>query len=1129
MAHLKLLERQLKKYLSEEDKNNPALAKFLAAVSDSYDSYERDKELWTHAFSINEQEYHEVNENLVKEYEVKKLSLQKLKDALRNIDDESIVNLDTDTDDIVGIVDYLNKQIAKRKEIEAELKRLSLVASANQNGVLLTDATGRIFWSNEGYSIHTGYASDELIGKRPIDLAKGHLTDKEDLKKMIGAYASGKSFSIEVAYYRKDQSWFWARVKGQPILNDDGKVVQYFSIIEDISLAKSQAEQLKVLSLIAEENINAVVITDAEGYITWTNKSFYEMTGFTLDESKDKKPGHILQGPDTDAATVAYMRTKIAKGQSFICEIVNYTKDKQKYWLRIQGQPIIGEKGEITGFFALEENITVQKSQEEQIQRLSLVASANSKGVFILSPELTIAWVNPAYAQLTGYNETELIGLNPARIFIHDKTDPQMLNRMMEKDRAGENFTEEFVHNKKDGTTFWARLHMQFVVGKDGQITNRFGVLEDITKEKDAELSLRLSEEKYRSIITNMNLGLIEVDNEDRIQFVNHSFCEMSGFDIDELMEKKAAELFISEENLELIYQKNERRKRGESDAYELAVRNKRGELKYWLISGAPRVNDQGEVIGSIGIHLDITNQKRQELELIEARKKAEESSKAKEDFLANMSHEIRTPLNAVIGMLRELRKDTVSPKQQSYLHNADTASRHLLSIINNILDMSKIEAGEFHLESRHFNLKDTINDTVAIISNNALEKLLKVKVDIDDALLPALVGDPARIRQILINILGNAIKFTEKGYIHINCEVISSTEQQQQICLSITDTGVGMDQSYLDDNNLFKKFSQEDRSTARKYGGTGLGMAITYELIQLMGGVVKVTSEKGKGTCVKISLSLKTGDVNQVESNVVKYDFNALNGLKVLLAEDNEMNRLVAINTLSYFGIQIIEAENGLIAVERFKEEAFDVVLMDLHMPEMDGMEATRIIREELKSKTPIIALTANAFKKEVDMCLAAGMNDYVTKPFEENLLLLSILKQVGSEKNKHHADNEPSASAEKKLYDLEKLKEASRGNDEFVKKMIRLFITQAGISLQQIQKAFEEKDFKTVKEVAHRIKPSLDNMGINSIKQEIRDIEMLAAENPLSEILTQRIQLIGRVIPAVCEQLNQDFPDLF
>lgn len=1005
MAHLKLLERQLKKYLSEEDKNNPALAKFIAAVSDSYASYERDKELWTHAFNINEQEYREVNESLSKEYEVKKLSLQKLKDAIRNIDNESALDLNADTDDIVGIVDYLNNQIAKRKEVEAELKRLSLVASANQNGVLLTDATGRIFWSNEGYSILTGYTSEELIDKRPIDLAKGPLTDKENLKRLIRAYASGKSFSIEIVYYRKGQSWFWARVKGQPILNDEGKIIQYFSIIEDI---------------------------------------------------------------------------------------------------------------------------TTHKYQEEQIQRLSLVASANSRGVFILTPELTIGWVNPAYAQLTGYTEGELIGANPAQLFINDKTDPEMLKRMMEKDRAGRNFTEEFIHNRKDGTTFWARLHMQFVTGKDGQITNRFGVLEDITKEKDAEHVLKLSEEKYRNIITNMNLGLIEVDNEDRVQFVNHSFSEMSGFDVDELIGKKAAELFISGENLELIYQKNERRKRGESDAYELAVRNKRGELKYWLISGAPRINDHGEVIGSIGIHLDITEQKRQELELIEARKKAEESSKAKEEFLANMSHEIRTPLNAVIGMLRELRKDTVSTKQQSYLHNADTASRHLLSIINNILDMSKIEAGEFHLENRHFSLKDTINDTVAIISNNALEKLLKVKVNIDNSLQPALMGDPARIRQILINILGNAIKFTEKGYIHIKCEVISSTIHQQKISISITDTGVGMDQSYLDGNNLFKKFTQEDRSTARKYGGTGLGMAITYELIQLMGGTVHVTSEKGKGTCVKLSLSLKTGDINLVESNAVKYNFNELNGLKVLLAEDNEMNRLVAINTLSYFGIQVTEAENGLIAVELLKKEPYDVVLMDLHMPEMDGMEATRVIRNELKSKTPIIALTANAFKKEVDMCLAVGMNDYVTKPFEENLLLLSIMKQVSSINNSKNNKNGSSISVENKLYDLGKLMEASRGNDEFVKKMIRLFITQANISLQQIQKAFAEKDFKTVKEIAHRFKPSIDNMGINSLKQEIRDIEMLAAENPLSEVLTQRIQSIEHIIPAACEQLKRDFPDL-
>jgi PAS domain S-box-containing protein len=1129
MGHRKRLQRQLKKYLSDADLSNPAFAKFIEAVEDSYASYERDKELSRHAFSISELEYKEVNENLTKEYELKKLSIEKLKDALHNLDEDGSLRLKEDDDDLMGVLDYLNEQITKRKEIDDELKRLSLVASANPNGVLLTDAQGRIFWSNDGYERLTGYKAEELIGNRPTDTSSGKASDRKLIREMVSAYASGKSFALEIIYYRKDQTWFWALVKGQPILNEKGKVVQYFSIIEDITHTKSQAEQLKVLSLIAEENINGVVITDASGYVTWVNKSFVTMTGYELGEVMGKKPGQMLQGPETNRDTTHYLSRQIKEGKPFVCEIINYTKTKQKYWIRIQGQPIIGEHGLVEGFFALEENISIQKQQEEQIQRLSLVASANSKGVFILGSDRAIVWVNPAYLRITGYEESELLGSNPAVLFMNPETDASMLQRMIEKDKAAQNFTEEFIHNRKDGSTFWARLNMQFVVDTNGEVTNRFGVLEDITNEKDAENILRLREEKYRNIIANMNLGLIEVDNTDHIQFVNNSFTEMSGFEPDEAIGKKASDLFVSGENIDIVQQKSEKRKGGESDAYELPIRNKRGELKYWLVSGAPRFNDQGEVIGSIGIHLDITEQKKQELELIDARKKAEESSMAKEEFLANMSHEIRTPLNAIIGMLRELTKVVMEPKQQSFLRNADTASRHLLSIINNILDMSKIEAGEFQLDTCHFSLRDTINETVTIISNDASEKLLKVKVNISDKLQPALVGDPARIRQILINILGNAIKFTDKGYIKIHCDVTESNDYQQLISLTITDTGVGMDQQYLNDDNLFKKFSQEDKSTARKYGGTGLGMAISYELIQLMGGSVSVTSEKGKGTSVQLRFPLPIGDSNQIESSVVKYNFNALKGLRILLAEDNEMNRLVAINTLSYYGMDVTEAENGQIAVELLNAQQFDLVLMDLHMPIMDGMAATNIIRKQLNLNIPIIALTANAFKKEVDLCLAAGMNDYVTKPFEEHLLLLSILKQVTVATESTNIESHSGDLSKAKLYDLTKLIEASRGNDVFVHKMVKLFITQAELSINQLNQSFQTGDFKVVKEVAHRFKPSIDNMGIHSLKQEIRSIESMAAENPSAELLAQPIEHLSTVVNDVCVQLKHDFNTIF
>lgn len=421
-------------------------------------------------------------------------------------------------------------------------------------------------------------------------------------------------------------------------------------------------------------------------------------------------------------------------------------------------------------------------------------------------------------------------------------------------------------------------------------------------------------------------------------------------------------------------------------------------------------------------------------------------------------------------------------------------------------------------MEKHHFDLRKVITETVSIVTPQATDKLLKIKVVLSDKIKPAIIGDPARIRQMLLNVLGNAIKFTDKGYITVSCDVVQEDSFLQIISIEVSDTGIGMEKDFLE--NIFSKFSQEDKSTARKYGGTGLGMAITRELTELMGGNVIAKSEKGKGSSIIFTIPFAIGDEKQIEEVLESYNYNDLNGLKVLLVEDNEMNRLVAKNTLTYFGAVTIEAENGRAGVECLQKEKFDVVLMDMQMPEMDGLEATRIIRNELKNQVPIIALTANAFKNELDNCMRAGMNDYVTKPFEESMLLQAVIR------NTHHkrtGSNIPAPSREK-LYDLSKLIETARGNKDFINKMIILFMEQAPAAMEKIKDAFIQADYKTIKEVAHRIKPSIDNMGISLLRQPIRDVEMLAAEDPENELLEKSVEQCSTVISEVVSELKNE-----
>ena len=646
----------------------------------------------------------------------------------------------------------------------------------------------------------------------------------------------------------------------------------------------------------------------------------------------------------------------------------------------------------------------------------------------------------------------------------------------------------------------------------------------DVTSVKKFEKTLKMQEEKYHNIIANMNLGLMEVDQDGIIRNVNNNFCDISGYHKDDLIGKTSKEILMSNINRNIIEQKNKLNKYGIIDIFQIPIINKNGEERWWLVSDAPVYDEKGDLRGLIGIHLDISAQKHMEKELEVARQKAEESSKAKETFLANMSHEIRTPLNAIIGMMRELSREQLSPKQHTYLNNAETSAQHLLSLINNILDMSKIGAGEFQLEHHHFNLKSVIDDTVTIVSVNAREKLLDLKVNFSNKIATAFIGDATRIRQILINLVGNSIKFTEKGGITIDCNVGSSVGSTQMVQISIIDTGIGIEKNYL--KSIFNKFTQEDKSTARRYGGTGLGMAITYELVHLMGGTIEVASEKGKGTRIDINLPLAIGDPQEIESEGGRDSFERLNKTRILLVEDNEMNRLVASNTLSQFEVNIVEAENGFEAIERLKQETFDIILMDLQMPVIDGLLATKIIREVLKINTPIIALTANAFTKELDLCLTAGINDYITKPYEESDFLRIVTRNLGKEmgsrliskpKIKHTAASE-------QLYDLKTVHEISRGNKDFVKRMIQLFINEIPPSIEQMKKAYKDGEFTVLNNIAHRIKPGINNMGINSVKMEIRRIEELAVEDPSSDLIPLYLNKVEIALAKVIEQLHKE-----
>ena len=378
---------------------------------------------------------------------------------------------------------------------------------------------------------------------------------------------------------------------------------------------------------------------------------------------------------------------------------------------------------------------------------------------------------------------------------------------------------------------------------------------------------------------------------------------------------------------------------------------------------------------------VNIAERKRQSDALIQARNEAIEASKTKEVFLATMSHEIRTPLNVITGMVREMLKQNLSSMQHSLLSNAKSAAVHLLSILNNILDLSKIEAGEFVLDNVVFDFESLARDAERIMILRAREKNLTLQIRIDPEMDTVFFGDEARIRQVIINLIDNSLKFTEVGTVVVKIWPAALHGDLREVHVEVRDTGIGISPEFI--GKMFTKFTQEDSNSRRKYQGTGLGMNIVKQLVQLMGGDIEVASEKGVGTQFHFYLLLKPARRELLPVPVaLSGKAPDLTGKKVLVVEDNEMNRYVAHLSLQELNCTILESENGEQAVELLKQEKVDLILMDIQMPVMDGIEATRIIRQELKLTMPIVALTANAFKQNVEQYLAAGLDDYIVKP---------------------------------------------------------------------------------------------------------------------------------------------------
>lgn len=488
-------------------------------------------------------------------------------------------------------------------------------------------------------------------------------------------------------------------------------------------------------------------------------------------------------------------------------------------------------------------------------------------------------------------------------------------------------------------------------------------------------------------------------------------------------------------------------------------------------------------------------------------RQRAEQSEQFEQQFLANMSHEIRTPMNAVLGMTNILLQKDPRPDQLKYLESIRHSSEALLVVLNDILDISKIEAGRMELENTDFSVPETLDQVAATLRFRSEEKGLLFRADCDAGIPPVLIGDPVRLRQILLNLAGNAVKFTEQGSVHMTARLLEKTGNSCRLHFEVRDTGIGMTEEQV--TAVFERFRQASGDTTRRYGGTGLGLSISKQLVELFGGSISVQSEPGKGSVFSFSIDLEASDnltLRARQESVSPAQLESLKGLRILVAEDNHYNRIVAVETLELMlpGISVSTAENGQEAVQKVEENDFHLVLMDVAMPVMDGLEATRRIRAlpAPKNKIPVIAFTASVIQSEIQKCEAAGMNGYVPKPFKDNELLGALYKVVAknppdgfkSPDEYAPAKNPPDDSKSSDEYSpasLDFLEQLTGGNPERIRKYLGLYLESAQTSLPKIESALAVNDPDGLRRAVHTLKPQLKMVGLQQTADLAADIE--------------------------------------
>ncbi len=893
---------------------------------------------------------------------------------------------------------------ARRLEAEAESAGLAAAIEQAAEAVMITNNEGTIQYVNPAFSRMTGYQSKEAIGQSARMLKSGSQASGY-YQEMWKAITSGHIWRGDIINRRKDGTVYQEEMTITPVRGPDGLITRFIAFKQDATERRrseeAQRESEERFRTAFEAAPLGVCLTALDGRFLQVNAALCQMLGYTAQELLEGAWQTLTHPDDLARSRQAVRQFVEEQAPSVEFEKRYLHKNGHVIWVQLKISVVKNAHGAPAHFITHVEDVTDRKHAEDALRnserRYRRFVERNSAGVMRNDFEGRILECNQSLVNLLGYVSAEDLMAHRVQDLYYRQPDRQKMTRLLAERKALTNY--EICFKRKDGAPVWALNNVTMVKGGEGECDVLEGTVVDITDRKRSEEILRTSEARFRSLVENSSDAILLLEPAGNVKYAGSSTPRVLGY---AEHEQEGCSIFdrLHPECLEATRRilSHVVQNPGADVGGEFLFQRKDGSWRWYEFAAQNLLNDPGVQAVVINAR-DIDDRKHILADLERAREAAEAASQAKSEFLANMSHEIRTPMNGVIGMT-ELALDTdLDPEQREYLNMVKASAESLLEVINDILDFSKIEAGKLDLEHIEFSLKDIVNALIRVLGIRAAEKGLKLTSTFEPDVPAEILGDPGRLRQILVNLVGNAIKFTEQGGISVVVEKLSRTSEIITLHFAVKDTGIGIPEEKR--RQIFDAFVQADASSTRRFGGTGLGLSISAKLVNLMGGRVWVESAVGKGSTFHFTLCMGVART-AVSAPVPDPSLDERQcSLRVLVVEDNSVNQLLAVRLLEKQGHAVMAATSGQEALAALQREFFDVVLMDVQMPGMDGFETTGAIRRQERESAQhisIIAVTAHAMQGDRERCLLAGMDGYLAKPINSKDLRAVIAEVVGN-----------------------------------------------------------------------------------------------------------------------------------